>query len=155
MRSLRAAEIGLRAERLRLRLWLRRIARRGALAAAACLFAAMLVLMLHLALVAGLCRFLPVWLAALAVAGADALAGAGCLWLAVRSRPGQAEREAAALGREARDELRRVTAVLGLTTEAVRGAFGGAWPGALISAVLAWVMRRRGRGAADTAPPPG
>ncbi len=97
--------VAARAERIRLRLWLRRLARRGVLAMVAAVLLLNLTICLHVAAVLALGRWLRPEFGALVVAASDAGLAGLLLGLALRDHPGASEREATRLGREARGAL--------------------------------------------------
>lgn len=97
------AGLAARAELIRLRLKLRRVAKRLLFALAATLFLLAAVAGLHIAAVLWLARDRPVISALFIVAGADAVVAALFAAFAARDKPGAAEREALRLRRQATD----------------------------------------------------
>ena len=94
-----------RAEQIRLRLWLRRLARRGVLAMVASVLLLNLVFLLHVAAVLALSRWLRPVYGAVAVAAADAVVAVGLLRMAISNKPGASERQARTLSADARQGL--------------------------------------------------
>ncbi|MCC6717105.1 MAG: hypothetical protein IT555_04410 [Acetobacteraceae bacterium] len=102
------------AERLRWRLMLRRGALRGGLLLGGVVFLCAALAMLHVLAVAALTRELG-WITALGiVTAADLVVGLSLVLVAVRLRPGNAERTALALRETARGELAGRTRALRL-----------------------------------------
>ncbi len=127
--------VAYRAERIRLRLLLRRLARRGMLAMLAAVLALNLVVMLHIAALLGLARLMRPVYAALLLAGLDACLAAMLLAVALRVGPGATEREAGALGATARRKLRDLASPFLVLVKLARGLRSVAILEALIEAV--------------------
>jgi fatty acid desaturase len=145
MRTLNLTRVAFQAELLRLKLMLRRQARRGVMGAIAAAFAFFLLAMLHLAGFEFLTAQMQAGYAALIVAGTDVVLALIFGLAAMRGRPSTSEHEASRISREARTELAASLSTFALVTPIVRAAGGaGKLRSAVIGAALTnWLRRRR------------
>ena len=140
MRALRLARLAARAEGFRLRLLVRRQAWRAALGLVAAVFVLAALVGLHVAGVLALtAAFAPLW-AVLIVVGVDVFIAVVLAAIALRSRPGEAEREALQLRRVAVEQAMEAEPMARLF---VRGRKAGSFPEVIAAALAAWLAGAR------------
>ena len=143
MRLIDLARVAAEAEGVRLKVMLKRQARRGIWGAAAAVFALFFCVSLHLTAYEFLAPWLGAGFAALALMGLDLVLAVVFGILAAGNTPSLQEREAAAISRTARLQLRDTAATFAMVLPVARLAGARRGKGALIAAIVAKLFNRR------------